>query len=184
MPPQPTDIVERIRSLRYVHVPVASELMAEAASAIESLRRRLTVRENIIGRLVSENQRLRDGAVTGCETVCPHVRGTVTQHCSLNFTLTDEEREAIEWFAEVRKPLTRLTQSHNREKYKDTLRGLLERTNHDAVPAARAINGSCGTGNTLTLTDVEREAVAGAADLLIGSKPGAALRNLLERLHT
>jgi hypothetical protein len=42
-------------------------------------------------------------------------------------TLTDKEREAIEWFAEVRKPLTRLTQSHNREKYKDTLRGLLER---------------------------------------------------------
>ena len=41
--------------------------------------------------------------------------------------LTDAEREAIEWFAEVRKPLTRLTQSHNREKYKDTLRGLLER---------------------------------------------------------
>ena len=28
---------------------------------------------------------------------CPHVRGTVTQHCSLNFTLTDAEREAIEW---------------------------------------------------------------------------------------
>jgi hypothetical protein len=43
-------------------------------------------------------------------------------------TLTDEEREAIEWFAEVRKPLTRLTQSHNREKYKDTLCGLLKRT--------------------------------------------------------
>ena len=41
--------------------------------------------------------------------------------------LTDAEREAVEWFAEVRKPLTRLTQSHNREKYKDTLRGLLER---------------------------------------------------------
>ena len=41
--------------------------------------------------------------------------------------LTDEEREAVEWFAEVRKPLTRLTQSHNREKYKDTLCGLLEK---------------------------------------------------------
>ena len=41
--------------------------------------------------------------------------------------LTDDERGAIEWFAEVRKPLTRLTQNHNREKYKDTLRGLLER---------------------------------------------------------
>jgi hypothetical protein len=64
-----SDIVERIRSLRYVHVPVASQLMAEAAAEIE---------------------RLRNGGV------CPHVRGTVTQHCSLNFTLTDDEREAIE----------------------------------------------------------------------------------------
>jgi hypothetical protein len=43
------------------------------------------------------------------------------------FTLTDEERASIEWFAEVLKPLTRLTQVHNREKYKDTLRGLLGR---------------------------------------------------------
>jgi hypothetical protein len=41
--------------------------------------------------------------------------------------LREDEREAIEWFAEVLKPLTRLTQVHNREKYKDTLRGLLER---------------------------------------------------------
>jgi hypothetical protein len=87
-----TDIVERIRTLRYVHVPVASQLMAEAAAEIE---------------------RLRNGAV------CPHVRGTVTQHCSLNLTLTDEERAAI----------------------------------------------------------------LAAADLLIGSKPGATLRSLLERLH-
>jgi hypothetical protein len=38
----------------------------------------------------------RNGAVDTRETVCPHVRGAVTQHCSLNFTLTDSEREAIE----------------------------------------------------------------------------------------
>ena len=101
MPPQPTDIVERIRGLRYVHVPVASELMAESASAIESLRWRLTVRENIIGRLVAENERLRNGAVAGCETVCPHVRGTVTQHCSLNFTLTEAEHDALEFAVET-----------------------------------------------------------------------------------
>jgi hypothetical protein len=68
------DIVERIRSLRYVHVPVASQVMAEAADEIE---------------------RLRNGAT------CPHVRGTVTQYCSLNFTLADEEREAIEIAAAV-----------------------------------------------------------------------------------
>ena len=62
----------------------------------------------------------RNGAVAARETVCPHIRGTVTQHCSLNFTLTDEERAAV----------------------------------------------------------------LAAADLLIGSKPGATLRKLLERLHT
>lgn len=35
----------------------------------------------------------------------------------------------------------------------------------------------------MRLTDEERAALAAAADLLIGSKPGAILRNLLERLH-
>jgi len=34
------------------------------------------------------------------------------------------------------------------------------------------------------ITDEEREAILTAADLLIGSKPGATLRSLLERLHT
>jgi hypothetical protein len=66
-----------------------------AADDIVRLRWRLKIRENIIARLVLENVRLRNGAAASCETVCLHVRGTVTQHCSLNFTLTDEEREAI-----------------------------------------------------------------------------------------
>ena len=35
-----------------------------------------------------------------------------------------------------------------------------------------------------TLADEEREAITCAADLLIGSRPGATLRNLLARLHT
>jgi hypothetical protein len=34
----------------------------------------------------------------------------------------------------------------------------------------------------LRLTDAERAAILTAADLLIGSKPGATLRRLLERL--
>jgi len=59
------------------------------------MRWRLKIRENIVARLAAENERLRNGASNGYETVCQHVRGTVTQHCSLNFTLTDEEREAI-----------------------------------------------------------------------------------------
>jgi hypothetical protein len=41
--------------------------------------------------------------------------------------LTDAEREAIAWFAEAGKPLALLTRSHNREQYRTTLRGLLER---------------------------------------------------------
>jgi hypothetical protein len=91
------DIVERIRKLRFVHIPGASDLMEEACQEIE---------------------RLRNGAAAGRETVCPHVRGTVTQHCSLNFTLTDEEREAIE------DAVAELTPG----PIAATLRNLLERT--------------------------------------------------------
>jgi len=94
-----SDIVERLRKWCHaVDAESAQDLMDEAADEIE---------------------RLRNGAVDARQTVCPHVRGTVTQHCSLNFTITDEEREAL---------------TH-------------------------------------------------AADMLIGSRPGATLRKLLERLH-
>jgi hypothetical protein len=44
-----------------------------------------------------------------------------------SFTLTDAEREAIAWFSEAGKPLARLTQGHNLEQYRATLRLLLER---------------------------------------------------------
>jgi hypothetical protein len=91
------DIVSRLRHWRGRHLAHGGMLFEEAAAEIE---------------------RLRSGAVAARETVCPHVRGTVTQHCSLNFTLTDEERAAI----------------------------------------------------------------VTAADLLIGSRPGATLRSLLERM--
>ena len=36
---------------------------------------------------------------------------------------------------------------------------------------------------SLRLTDAEREAIAHAADLLIGSRPGATLRGLLARVR-
>jgi len=65
--------------------------------------------------------RERNGAVKGCETVCPHVRGTVTQHCSLNFTLTDDEREAVAFFANIH------ADDEPPHEYADTLRSLLER---------------------------------------------------------
>lgn len=47
--------------------------------------------------------------------------GNVT--VDMDFTLTDEEREAVEWFAEVRKPLN----SFDDGEYVATLRKLLER---------------------------------------------------------
>jgi hypothetical protein len=175
MPPQPTDIVERIRSLRYVHVPVASQLMAEAASAIESLRWRLTVRENIIGRLVAENQRLRDGAVTGCETVCPHVRGTVTQHCSLNFTLTAEERLSVLHFS------GHYAGFYGRAMHRLAMRLGLYDLPRD-TPDTQATPGEGSVQDTCTLTAEEREAIDFAADFLDGRAVGATLRNLLERV--
>jgi hypothetical protein len=39
-----------------------------------------------------------------------------------------------------------------------------------------------GVADTIRLTDAERDAILTAADLLIGSRPGAVLRKLLERL--
>jgi len=115
-----TDIVERIRSLRYVHVPVASQLMTEAAAEIERLQRSVTdwrleseVHRKRAAAAVAEIERLRDGAA------CPHVRGTVTQHCSLNITLTDEERAAIAIAADSTTVCI--------PPIKDTLRSLLER---------------------------------------------------------
>ena len=53
------------------------------------------LRVGMMHEAAAEIERLRNGSSAACETVCPHVRGTVTQHCSLNFTLTDEEREAV-----------------------------------------------------------------------------------------
>jgi hypothetical protein len=134
-----TDIVERLRSLRYVHVPVASGLMEEAATEIDRMRLELSVqkactvagREEIarlreaIRRLADQDATLsvQDGSVTVTmdatltDATCPHVRGTVTQHCSLNFTLTDAERAALTWFAHYGLPEHRAA----------TLRSLLER---------------------------------------------------------
>ena len=41
-----SDIVERIRALRYVHVPVASQLFEEAVAEIERLRRQVFSQKN------------------------------------------------------------------------------------------------------------------------------------------
>jgi hypothetical protein len=52
-----------------------------------------------------------------------------------------------------------------------------------AAEIERLRNGAAEGRETVTLTDEERAAILSAADLLIGSKPGATLRSLLARLH-
>jgi hypothetical protein len=103
-----TDIVERLRGLRFVHVPVASGLMEEAAAEIERLR--LAIR-----RLAEQDATL---SVQG---------GSVT--VTLDATLTDEERAAIETAVRWLEPYPPVAA---------TLRSLLARTNHDAAPEAIA----------------------------------------------
>jgi hypothetical protein len=56
---------------------------------------------------------------------------------------------------------------------------LRERANSTPTGNATLSDGSVQNG--CTLTDAEREAILTAADLLIGSKPGATLRWLLWR---
>ena len=52
---------------------------------------------------------------------CPYVTGTVTRYCTLTpFTLTEAEREAVEYAAVVGRVASDLD--------RDVLRGLLERT--------------------------------------------------------
>jgi len=95
-----TDIVKRLRTWCHaVDAESAQDLMDEAAAEIE---------------------RLRNGRA------CPHVRGTVTQHCALNFTLTDEEREAIEEAA-MSLDGTHSLDYMRRARRAATLRSLLER---------------------------------------------------------
>ena len=95
-----TDIVRRLRTWCHaVDAESAQDLMDEAAAEIE---------------------RLRNGAADARETVCPHVRGTVTQHCSLNFTITDEERAAIS-------AASQLIAIDGYQLISATLRSLLER---------------------------------------------------------
>ena len=58
---------------------------------------------------------------------CPHVTGTVTQHCTLTpFTLTDEEREAIAACAAACENAAQYGIAEDARRA-STLRGLLER---------------------------------------------------------
>ena len=114
-------IVDQLRDRAYA-TKAGDSLCEEAARLIEGLEWRSKVHASLIARLSAEVERLRDGAAEGRETVCPHVRGTVTQHCSLNTTLGDEEREAV-------KHMIHLIETRHEDYGKEAhvLRSLLER---------------------------------------------------------
>jgi hypothetical protein len=100
------DIVTRLRrwAIATDAVP-ASDLMDEAAAEIERLRAQ----------------------------PCPYVSGTVTRYCTLTpFTLTDAEREAMQWAVATLDAEAALGDGEFEARQAATLRGLLERTNYPA----------------------------------------------------
>jgi hypothetical protein len=117
-----TDIVKRIRGLRYVHVPVASDLMAEAAAEIERLRLELSAQKacTVAGR--EEIARLREAIrrLADQDATLSVQDGNVT--ITLDATLTDEERKAI-YRAEARLRTAYVPD----DDIAATLRSLLER---------------------------------------------------------
>jgi hypothetical protein len=94
-----TDIVERIRRLRFVHIPGTSDLMEEAAAEIERLREAI------------RSLAAQDATLSVCD-------GNVT--VTMDATITDAEREAIEVAAEA------YVADHG-ERFAAILRNLLER---------------------------------------------------------
>jgi hypothetical protein len=94
------DIASRLRNWRGLHMAHIGDLFGAAAAEIERLR----------------------------SQPCPHVTGTVTQHCTLTpFTLTDEERGALAWG--IHRLFMRFRGEGDPVIDRDlaTLRGLLER---------------------------------------------------------
>jgi hypothetical protein len=111
-----SDIVERIRSLRYVHVPVASQLFEEAAAEIERLRLQLRERGD---KEPMPKEKRAEVSYTLCPGVSEYTDG-ISARTESKPALTDEEREAI---------LGAISAEHQRGAWQwaDTLRRLLER---------------------------------------------------------
>jgi hypothetical protein len=147
-----TDILTRLRTwVHAVDAVSASDLMEEAAAEIERLRgyRDMAESDRDVAMLAAE--RLR-------KAPCPYVVGTTTQYCSLTpFTLTDEEREAIDM------AILNCHQAGGVDglRVAATLRSLLERTNLDAAPTAGASDSPCaghaGIGGTQDAQDQGRQ---------------------------
>jgi hypothetical protein len=136
-----SDIVERLRNWRTVHLARLHLLLEEAADEMEKVRIQLLAAYQL-GVRHRDPPELRNGSVESRETVrqvssqenfptpenaaqqetpCPHVVGKTTQYCSLTpFTLTDAERKAIEEAADFIDAKSCASSA--------TLRSLLERT--------------------------------------------------------
>ena len=119
-----------------------------AANDITRLRWRIKICENVVARLVAENERLRNASVESCEAVA----------CDETSAPEATDLRSITSHQESDEKRTNTTMSR------------------DDTPAVGSVQDGC------TLTDAERAAILTAADLLIGGKPGAILRNLLARL--
>jgi hypothetical protein len=127
-----SNMVERLRDWRSVHLARLHLLMEEAADEMERVQAVADKRGELAVERRREIERLRNGSVESRETVrqvsqqensttCPHVVGRTTHYCSLTpLTLTDAERECLEWAAKI---------AGNCEDFDraDTLRGLLDR---------------------------------------------------------
>ena len=96
---------------------------------------------------------------------------------ALEFVVEEGRTGDIHCYGVLRSWLIRLRPEWESQSYEESDE---KRTNttmsRDTTPGEGSVQGKG------TLTDAERAAILTAADLLIGSKPGATLRNLLERL--
>jgi hypothetical protein len=141
------DITTRLRRWTHdAHAAPASDLMDEAAADIERLREAMSDSEPVAWAIVAaDNDAVLDSHLYHTESIatrwatqhgarvvplyrtsqtCPYVVGKTTLHCSLTpFTLTDEEREAIEAAIAYLQPV-----GNYDNRVQTTLQSLLERT--------------------------------------------------------
>ena len=98
--------------------------------------------------------------------------------------MSDIVADAKAWLADIGSSQRLQTHSGNCHKWHSTclVRKLTREIERLRTLATHATPSEGSVQDRCTLTDEEREAILAAADLLIGSKPGVILRNLLARL--
>jgi len=123
-----SDIASRLRNWRGLHLAHSGELFEAAAGEIERLRAIMasqTDRPQAVERTPAPPSTPSEGT---SQAECPYVTGTVTRYCTLTpFTLTDAEREAIQWAVATLDAEAALGDGEFEARQAATLRGLLER---------------------------------------------------------